>query len=71
MFRDFFRGFSGDKLHAVLCGVGLNLRKVLRKLDKLLWPCQERRYLRLILAAFCSTLALAEESMEAGELLVI
>ncbi|PSF11894.1 IS5/IS1182 family transposase, partial [Marinobacter fuscus] len=71
MFRNFLRGFAGDKIHAVLCGVGLNLRKVLRKLAKLLWLCQKKRYLRLILAIFCSTLALPEESMETGELLVI
>jgi IS5 family transposase len=32
--RNFLKGFTGDKIHAVLCGVGLNLRKVLRKLAR-------------------------------------
>lgn len=27
MYRNFLRGFTGDKIHAVLCGVGLNLRR--------------------------------------------
>ena len=36
MFWNFLKGLMGDKTHAVLCGVGLNLRKVLRKLRELL-----------------------------------
>ena len=71
MFRNFLKGFTGDKIHAVLCGVGLNLRKVLRKLAKLLWPYKKGRYLRLILAVLWSIQALPDESMETGELLVI
>ena len=71
MFRNFLRGFSGDKIHAVLCGVGLNLRKVLRKLAELLWPYKNERYLRLILAILRSIPALSDESTKTGELLVI
>ena len=71
MFRNFLRGFSGDKIHAVLCGVGLNLRKVLRKLAELLWPYKNERYLRLILAILRSIPALSDESTKTGELLMI
>lgn len=71
MFRNFLKGFTGDKTHAVLCGVGLNLRKVLRKLAELLWPYENRRYLRLILAILWSTPAFPDESTETGDLLVI
>ena len=71
MFRSFLRGFQGDKIHAVLCGVGLNLRKVLRKLAELLWPYENGRYLRMILAVLWSIPTLPDESTETGELLVI
>ena len=39
--RCFLRGTAGDEVHAVLCGVGQNLRKVLRKLAELLWPYEK------------------------------
>lgn len=71
MFRNFLRGFTGDKIHAVLCGVGLNLRKVLRKLAELLWPYENERYLRLMLAILWSIPALPDEPTKTGELLVI
>ena len=71
MFRNFLRGLIGDKMHAVLCGVGLNLRKVLRKLAELLWPYENKRYLRLILAILWSIPALLDELTKTGELLVI
>lgn len=71
IYRNFLRGFTGDMTHAVLCDVGLNLRKVLRKLAELLWPYENGRYLRLILAILRSILALPDKSTETGELLVI
>lgn len=71
MFRNFLRGFRGDKIHAVLCGVGLNLRKVMRKLAELLWPYEKGAYLRLILAILWSTPALSDESQETSHLLAI
>ena len=71
MYRNFLRGFAGDTIHAVLCGVGLNLRKVLRKLAELLWPYENRQYSRLILAILRSIPALPDEATETGELLVI
>lgn len=71
MFRNFLRGFSGDKIHAVLSGVGLNLRKVLRKLAELLWPYENRRYLQLILAILWSAPALPDKSQKTGGLLSI
>ncbi|PSF05456.1 IS5/IS1182 family transposase, partial [Marinobacter fuscus] len=71
MFRNFLRGFTGDKIHAVLCGVGLNLRKVLRRLAELLWPYENERYLRQMLAILWSVSALPDESTKTGELLVI
>ncbi|MEQ5836675.1 IS5/IS1182 family transposase, partial [Marinobacter sp. NFXS9] len=71
MYRNFLRGFTGDTIHAVLCGVGLNLRKVLRKLAELLWPYEDGRHLRLILAILWSIPALPDESAETGKLLAV
>ena len=71
MYRNFLKGFAGDKIHAVLCGVGLNFRKVLRKLAELRWPYVNGRHLRLILAVLCSTLALPNESTKTSELLAL
>jgi len=71
LFRNFLRGFAGDKVHAVLCGVGLNLRKVLRRLAKLLWPYENRRNLRLILTILWSISVLPHEPIDTRELLVI
>ena len=66
-FRNFLRGFQGDKVQAVLRGLGLKLRE----LAELLWPYENVRNLCVILAVLWSILALPDDSTEAGELLVI
>ncbi|TBW47660.1 IS5/IS1182 family transposase, partial [Marinobacter halodurans] len=71
MFRNFLRGFKGDKIHSVLCGVGLNLRKVLRKLAELFWPCENQRYWRLILTILWSIPALLDGPTETDEWLAV
>lgn len=71
MFRNFSRGFRGDKIHAILCGVSLTLRKILRKLAKLLWPYEYGRYLRLMLAVLWSVPALSDRSTGSSKMLVI
>jgi len=71
MFRNFLRGFTGDKTHAVLCGVGLNLRKVLRKLRELLWACKKERYFGLILTISGSILKSQAQSRQPGHSLVV
>ena len=71
MFRNFFRGFTGDKTHAVLCGVGLNLRKVLRKLHELLWACKKERYFGLILTILGSILKSQAQPRQPGHSLVV
>jgi IS5 family transposase len=49
--------------------VGLNLRKVLRKLRELLWPWEKWRFIALFLAIFWSDPALRFESQERRDLL--
>ena len=36
--RCHLKGFAGSAIHAVLCGVGQNLRKILRHLRRIFWP---------------------------------
>jgi IS5 family transposase len=54
MGRCYLSGFAGDQVHAMLCGVGLNLRKVLKKLAQLLWPQQKWPNLAAFLVVLCS-----------------
>jgi len=35
--RNYLRGREGDCIHAVLCGAGFNLKKILRRLRELLF----------------------------------
>ena len=71
MFRNFLRGLTGDKTHAVLCGVGLNLRKVLGKLRELLRACKKERYFGLILTVLGSILMRQAESRQFGHSLLV
>ena len=71
MFRNFLRGFTDDKAHALLCGVYLNLRKVLRKLRELLWACKKERYFGLILTILGSILMGQVQSRHPGHSLVV
>jgi IS5 family transposase len=57
MGRCFLSGFAGDQVHAMLCGVGLNLRKVLKKLAQLLWPQEKWRNLAAFLVVLCTNKA--------------
>ncbi len=36
--RCHLKGQEGNQIHALLCGVGFNLRKILKKLAQLFWP---------------------------------
>lgn len=51
--RCHLRGHTGDRIHAVLCAVGFNLRKVLRHLVWLFWlrnPVAFRRWIEALMA---------------------
>ena len=64
--RNYLRGIVGDKIQAVLCGVGLNLRKVLKKLAELLWLYRNELWSRRILANLCSVLDLQASAAKSG-----
>ncbi|WP_033195863.1 hypothetical protein, partial [Kushneria aurantia] len=40
----YLKGRKGDRIHALLCGVGMNLRKVMKKLRELLFVCYFFRF---------------------------